>query len=76
MVVGACAGPLLAPKEFGSARKGLPSGKRRKTMCPASLLARSYILFIHSLIYAFWLIFVFVFLPLSVMNPIIATVGS
>ena len=29
------AGPLLAPKEFGSARKGLPSGKRRKTMCTA-----------------------------------------
>jgi hypothetical protein len=29
------AGPLLAPKEFGSVRKGLPSGKRRKAMYTA-----------------------------------------
>ncbi len=29
------AGPLLAPKEFGSVRKGLPSGKRRKALYTA-----------------------------------------
>lgn len=35
MVVGACAGPLLAPKEFGAARKGLLSGRLLSSMSVA-----------------------------------------